>query len=630
MWSPTRAEKIQNLCRSVFIRGRKESRLSHPHLSTVATILGNPVYWGSPHRDHTADQLAALKALGVNTLFVNLAWSRPWMDAVTLEEVHTSPSFPWLSDPARVAPNATRLRQRTDAVVAAGLRPFFLFGCPAQIDLTGLSPDAQPAAEALVGQRVSRIAPRVSVACIQSPAVRQLYRELLQQHFAAFPETAGLLFYTVDELAEVCDERDDCPRCHGVPLHERLPDFLRYLRDVLDELKPGVEMWWEPWEFSAAQTYAIAERLDPRIKLALHSSLHEVYYVNRPDLWLRHLSRLAADRGVGVIVEMFLSGTGEDLGPLPSYPCPRLVVEQLRSVADLPGVVGIKEYFGTVAEHISANERAWGECLRRPEASCDDILATLAADFGDEGGACLPAAWEEAARAIEVFPWDVSWRLRHYNSVRYDQAVGQGYWARSFTASLPTPWTTPSWESSRGAAYIVYLTTAVVTPRLIEETGQRLERSVAHLDRALAHLGGWKSQQPSSPSLPAQADQQPTEVGFASVAAVSNRRSDLARQSDSLRIFRHLTLARLYHLRASQLAAKLRAGPSAGLISSLEACLRADLRNAGELLALVRAGGHQGFDLPVFEKTLGIMASELEAFRRQPGSWVHTHLLDDN
>ena len=197
---------------------------------TVATILGNPVYWGSPHRDHTPEQLASLKALGVNTLFVNLAWSRPWMDAVTLEEVHVSPTYPWLSDPARVATNAPRLRRRTDAVVAAGLRPFFLFGCPTQINLGRLSPEAQATAATLIGQPTSRTTPGVAVACIQSPAVRQLYRELLAQHFAAFPETAGILFYTVDELAEVCDEQDDCPACHGVPLHERLPDFLNFLR----------------------------------------------------------------------------------------------------------------------------------------------------------------------------------------------------------------------------------------------------------------------------------------------------------------------------------------------------------------------------------------------------------------
>ncbi len=412
------------------------------------------------------------------------------------------------------------------------------------------------------------------------------------------------------------------------------------MRGVLDELKPGVEMWWEPWEFTAAQTYAVAERLDPRITLSLHSSIHEVYYVNQPDLWLRHLCRLAADRGTGVIVELFLSGAGEDLGPVPSYPCPRLVIEQLRSVAELPGVVGVKEYFGTVAEHISVNERAWREFLRRPKATDEELLTSLAAEFwaairgaGDalhaerviarsgvcdeaissQAGDCfgpndgprndtrlLLAAWEEAARAVEVYPWDVSWRLRHYNSVRYDQQLGQGYWSRSFTASLPTPWTTPSWESSRGAAYIVYLSTSVVNPRLIEETGQRLERCVAHLDRALSHL--------------------------AAIGTVDS--AELTRQTDSLRIFRHLTLSRLYHLRASQLAAILRDTPALASATELEACLRTDHSNALALLDLVRRGGYHGFDLPCFEQSVVQMAAEVERYRTNPAEWVQTHLVD--
>ena len=610
--------------------------MSPHHFSTVATILGNPVYWGSPYRDHTPEQLASLKTLGANTLFVNLAWSRPWMDAVTLEEVHVSPTYPWLSDPARVATNAPRLRRRTDALVAAGLRPFFLFGCPTQINLGSLPPEAQAIAATLIGQPASRIAPGLSVACIQSPAVHQLCRELLAQHFAAFPETEGILFYTVDELAEVCDEQDDCPACHGVPLHERLPDFLNYVRGVLDELKPGVEMWWEPWEFTAAQTFAVAERLDPRITLSLHSSIHEVYYVNQPDLWLRHLCRLAADRGTGVIVELFLSGAGEDLGPVPSYPCPRLVIEQLRAVAGLPGVVGVKEYFGTVAEHISVNERAWREFLHRPGATNDEILAGLAAEFGGVDpaqqnredrsrafrrsvasttkpaeasrpsehsvldGAALLTAWEEAARAVEVYPWDVSWRLRHYNSVRYDQQLGQGYWSRSFTASLPTPWTTPSWESSRGAAYVVYLSTAVVNPRLIEETGQRLARCVGHLDRALSHL--------------------------ATIRSANS--AEQIRQTDSLRIFRYLTLARLYHLRASQLAAILRDTPALASATELEACLRTDHSNALALLDLVRRGGYHGFDLPCFEQSVAQMAAEVGRYRTNPAEWVQIHLAD--
>jgi hypothetical protein len=204
---------------------------------------------------------------------------------------------------------------------------------------------------------------------------------------------------------------------------------------------------------------------------------------------------------------------------------------------------------------------------------------------------------------VEVYPWDVSWRLRHYNSVRYDQQIGQGHWSRSFTASLPTPWTTPSWESSRGAAYIVYLSTAVVNPRLIAETGQRLERCVAHLDRALSYLA---------------------TIGTAGSI-------ELTHQIDSLRIFRHLTLARLYHLQASQLAALIpqdaQTNAAASHTAELGPCLRADLENGSHLLDLVKVGSYQGFDLPVFERTIEAMREELAQYGRTPQEWARVHVL---
>jgi hypothetical protein len=573
---------------------------------TVAGILGNPVYWGSPYRDHTAAQLSALKGLGVNTLVVNLAWSRPWMDAVTLEEVVVSPSYPWLSDPAIVSANAARLRERTSAVTAAGLRPFFLFGCPKQIDLSRVPPEAADAAAALIGAPQSRIAPGLSVACIQSEAVRQLYRELLAAFFAAFPETAGILFYTVDELAEVCDELDDCPACAGVPLEERLPDFLAFLRQTIDGLKPGVEMWWEPWEFSSAQVYAVVERLVPGIGLAVHSSLHEVYYVNRPDLWLRRMCGLAAARGVEVVVESFFGGSGEDLGPLPAYPCPRLVWEQLSAIGQLPAVVGIKEYFGIVAEHISVNEAALAAWLRgdRPaQADWPAALDVIASPFGEAATAALTAGWEEAACAVEAFPWDLSWRMRQYNSVRYDQGFGgDGYWAEGFAASLPTPWTTPSWESSRQAYYIVSCHSGAVGPRLLEDTYRRLGQSVAHLDAALAHL---------ERALPIVTPAKQTEV---------------RRQTDSVRLFRYLTLCRMLHLEASRLAAAQRASAEGPHVAALVSCLRADLANAQALRALASEGNYQGFDMPAFATTIEYMTREIADAMSAPDMWCRTHL----
>jgi hypothetical protein len=530
------------------------------------------------------------------------------MDAVTLEHVAVSRTYPWLSDPARVEENVARLQRSTAAIVSAGLRPFFIFGCPAYIETGQLAVEASGAVASLIGAPVSRIDPRQSVLCIQSVAVRQLYRELLAQHFAHFPETAGILFYTMDELAEVCDEFDPCPRCHGVPLHERLPDYLRYLRSVIDDLKPDVEMWWEPWEFTAAQTYAVVERLDPRIKLSVHTSIHEVYFTNRPDTWLRHLCRLAADHGISVVAELFFSGTGEDLGPLPAFPCPRLVHEQLRSVAELPAITGIKEYFGTVVEHISVNERTLAEYLRRPDASYAEISTRLAAGFGPGAGAALQRAWEEAARALEVYPWDLSWRMRQYNSVRYDQ-TGADYWAQSFSSTLPTPWTTPSWESSRLSFYVVARNAAAPGPRLLEESFQHMLRCVQHLDRALEYTALAEGTLPS-PSGSAVAHQ-----------------AELQRQADSLRIFRHLTLSRLYHLQASRLAADLRAG-SAAPAAALETCLRADLANARQLLGLVGERNYGGFDRTAFARTVDGMASGIQDFLRDPAAWSQDHFLE--
>jgi hypothetical protein len=579
----------------------------HP-FSTVATLLGNPIYWREPYRDHTPAQLAELKALGFNTVFVNLAWSRPWMDAVTLPEVAISPTYPWLSDPAVVEGHRKRLRARVDAVVAAGLRPFFLFGCPSQIEKSRVPAEHMAATEPLLGQRVSRIDPRMYVACIESPETRRFQAELLADFLSTFPETAGLLFYTVDELAEVCDEGDDCPACQGVPLHERLPAFLGFLADTISSHAPHAEMWWEPWEFSATQTYEMVERLPRGIKLGVHSALHEVYYVNQPDLWLRHLARLAADRGIEIVVELFLSGAGEDLGPVAAFPCPRLVYEQLRSVAALPAVTGVKEYFGTVAEHISVNDRMLEAFLRSPDAPCEELVRGLAAGYREAAGLLL-AAWEQASRAVEAYPWDVSWRLRHYNSVRYDQQMGDGYWRQGFVSSLPTPWTTPSWESSRYAAYIVARNAGAVNPRLLRETDARLGRAIHHLDAALTGLE-------MAQALPL--DDLDDRLCF-----------DLKRQACSVRVLRCLALSRRYHLAATQLAAQLRRSPNEAARVELGRCLRADLENARRLLVLIKSNGFQGFDVPAFEHTISDMAKELDAYAADSQAWTATYLLDE-
>lgn len=564
---------------------------------TVATILGSPVYWGPPYQDHTPEQLAVLRGLGVDTLVANLAWSRPWMDVVNLEDLHVSPSYPWLSDARRAAELRVQMRQRVDAAVAAGLRPFFLFGCPRQLDLTALTEEERRATEPLIGVPGSRIAGGVVLACIRSEGVRRLYRELIAEHFRTFPETAGLLVYTVDELAEVCDERDPCPRCQGVPLPNRLPEFLECLADAVRAANPRAELWWEPWEFSATQTLEVVERLSPGVRVAAHKCIHEVYYAGGPDAWLRQLCRVAERRGIEVVVEAFFSGTGEDLGPLPAYPCPRLVLEQVQEIARLPAVTGVKEYFGTVAEHVSVNEQAWRLALATPERPVREALGELAEQYPDADPERLLSAWESAAQALEEFPWDLSWRLRQYNSVRYDQQSPGEYWSAHFRRSLPTPWTTPSWESSRLGFYAVAVSETAATEWMLEETARRLERCLERVDEAREGLEG------AGPG-----------------------RAELQLQARSVRVFGLLARSRLLHLRASRRADQLRARLTPDAAEGLAATLAEDLANARELRAHAAQFPH-GFDLAAFDGTLAAMERGLAGFAEAPREWVEQHFV---
>src|SRR6476661_7222024 len=53
---------------------------------------------------------------------------------------------------------------------------------------------------------------------------------LLPEIFARdFPEVDDILVYTYDQDAWLCSEFGPCPRCLGIPLHERLPHFLNHL-----------------------------------------------------------------------------------------------------------------------------------------------------------------------------------------------------------------------------------------------------------------------------------------------------------------------------------------------------------------------------------------------------------------
>lgn len=374
-------------------------------------IVGDPT---TPDVAWSDEQLSHLKEIGINTLQLSIAWaSRPGGEVLNLEDLD-------------IAANAAEWRRRVKQAQAFGFRTLAHFGLP-------------------VGPQRDR------TTCILAPEVRSNYAHRISRFFRKFPEVDDILIYTYDQDAWLCSEFGDCPRCQGVPLHERLVPFLEMLVDAVQEAKPGARFWWEPWELSAGQTLAVVQAIRPdHFGLILHHTIAEVQFVNTTDLWFRNLARLAGQRGIPVIGEGFFGGSGEDIAPLTHLACPRLVFQQISALRQAEGVVGMKEYYGFVPAHFSVNIALLKASLHEPDASLATLLPLLAHPYG-EAADTVQEAWEATAQAMELFPWDASWGLRRFFDPDHRRALGLAPGGKVPNAS----WMTPSWQANRRGFYLV-------------------------------------------------------------------------------------------------------------------------------------------------------------------------------
>lgn len=371
----------------------------------VIGIVGHPT---TPDVAWSAQQLQALQEIGADTLQLSIAWSwRPAGEVLNLED---------LDD----AKNRETFNYRVTQARRFGFRTMGHFGLP-----VGPQQDA--------------------TTCIMDPAVRQDYARRLHDFIQDFAD--DVLIYTYDQRAWLCSEYGVCPRCRGVPLHERLVPFLEEMTQAVRSAKAGARLWWEPWELSEGQILMCVERIRPEsFGLIMHHTLAEVYFVNTTDLSFRNVARLAARRDIPFIGEGFFGGSGEDVDPLTHLACPRLVYQQLDAFRATTGVVGIKEYYGFVPDHFSVNVALFAAYLRSPEAGLPELLKRIAAAYGNAAEAPLLEAWEMTAEALEVFPWNASWELR---------TIFKSPQEKTWREVPRAHWPTPAWEANRRGFYMV-------------------------------------------------------------------------------------------------------------------------------------------------------------------------------
>lgn len=435
--------------------------------------------------------LAQLREWGFTQVQLNLAWgARPDDEPLNLEDiVHPSPEvvrrcpqvveLNCLPGPEARALRRELIATRLDMARSAGLKTLFHFGAP--YNRHAYYGDAPPN-------------------CLLDPCVHDRYEDLIRRFAEDYPGVDDLLVYTYDQDAWLCGEFGSCPRCNGVPLHERLPAFLDRLSTTWRSINPAGRVWWEPWELSAGQVHACLERVTPEgLGLALHANIAEAMAMETADPWFIRTARQAHSRGIPVWAEWFLGGVSEETEPLEHLAHPLTIWRGLRRIAATPGITGLKEYYGLLPDRVAAdaNLRATLLFLREPDLTEAAVLERLSAPYG-EVAPLVAEAMRLASEGMEHYPWDCSWMGRQIGRARTDHAL-------SAAILRPMLCPTPSWESTRGTVYMRTEPTEA-HPWMLEDVQLRCQQAADRWADALealesaqvrvegegaAHLAGW-------------------------------------------------------------------------------------------------------------------------------------------
>jgi hypothetical protein len=540
--------------------------------SSVPFEMTVPVPW-------TTETIGQLKKLGFNTIQINVAWGpRPADEVLNIEDlVQLTPEqerqypqvVPLRSKPGAEARESRRaeLRHRISLCQQAGLRTLFHFGAPYNAHAT--YGDGPPN-------------------CIMDDNVTRRYELLLEAFARDFPGVDDLLVYTYDQDAWLCSEFGPCPRCLGIPLHERLVPFLNRLAARWNASRPQGRLWWEPWELSAGQALACTEKVDVHgFGLSLHCNIAEVIGTMPVDRWLKNNAALAQKRGIPVIVEYWLGGPSEELETYFHLAHPLVTLRGLKTIASVPGVVGIKEYYGLNPTVEDPNLRMTGLFFHNPAIAEPDALKALAKPYGPTANDLIKF-WQLTSEGMELFPWETTWFIREPSRSRTDHSL-------SAAMLRGQQCHTPSWESSRHGIFMK-TDNNQPDPWMLEDVQLRCQLAADRWAAALKDAQHFKHSVPASLA------------------------TDFNKNLVDLAGLRRRAVTYALHLRETNLATVLRKADELKLprpqktVDELLAALRADEENHRAELA---AAGQPNGQWPEMQQAIALLNKNPDEFLKQ-------------
>ena len=426
-------------------------------------IVGSP---SNPDIRYDDSQMKALRGLGFNTVQLNIAWgTRPKDEPLNLEDV-LYVEGKGRGDRGAIDKRLAELKRRARIARHWGFRTLFHVGIPNvyyQSEQGGL--------DALT-EKYS----------IQKKEIVDLYIDLLKRLKKEVQELDDIEVYTFDQNAWIGSEFTGGPLDRDIPLAERLPGFLQTLTETWASVSPEGYFWWEPWELSAGQIYAMIPRLPARnFGLFMHSNIAEVQLTRPVDVWFRNMSHLLKERNIPLVGEIFMASNSEEVEPLNHVSAPRLVAEEMEALSSVEFIDGVKEYFGFVPDMYDPNLLMAGMKLGDITLDKRQALRTLAAPYGEAADDILNA-WESNAVGLAVFPWDATWRFRRLAGGNatgidafhpWDVAHIEGNVAES-----------PSWRSTRRSLFMT-TESEKLHPWLFEDIELRCASSAEQLQRSL-------------------------------------------------------------------------------------------------------------------------------------------------
>lgn len=530
------------------------------------------------------ENIEKLKDLGFTAIQVDVAWTRPDDEILCIEDlVQLAPEEQTLYPqpvPLRSRPGAESLaarqatiRQRIALAKQSGLRTLLLVGAP--YNAHGRYGDNPPN-------------------CILDERTVKRHVLLLERLAKVLPGLDDLQVYTYDVDAWLCSEFGNCPRCRGIPLHQRLVGFVNTLGSTWRKINPDGRVWWEPWELSAGQSLKCIDAIHAEgLGLVVHCNSAECMATMPVDRWVKNISAIAQCRGIPVMVQYFLGGTSEETEPY-FLSHPLVTLRGLRAIAALPGLVGIKEYYGLGPDRDDPNLRMTSLFFRNPQIAEEEALAELARPYGKAAGAMI-RFWRLTSEAMELFPWETTWFIREIGRSRVDHSL-----SAATLRGMDCP--TPTWRSSRHSTFMRIEPAYAPHPWMLEDIQLRCEAAADRMRRAF-DVGAEVQK-----NLPKEFSE-----NFASNLL------DLGR-------FRRRALAYAYHLRETNIATCLRAArkdnqPALAerLAKELLGVMKADLQNvACEKLAAkgnaMPAAAPAAGSWPEMESAVDLAEKDLDKF----------------